>query len=194
MNNTLQNENGFTLIELLLSLVVIILIAFAGWYVYHRDHKKALTNIATKTSSQTLFTFTNLGISFQLPGSLSGLSYTPGTYTSLTNDTTEPEAEVTIPSFRSLLESDCSPKHLNFTYFAIISKDTGVYPQNPTPENSDGALFKQFSGFYISGAAETQMLPCANMTRSQQNQWMSTETKLVSNLKTAIESSAASVQ
>lgn len=85
------------------------------------------------------------------------------------------------------------PVSPNFIYFATIGKDSGIYPQNPSPENSDGALLKQFSGFYITGATETQMLPCAGMTTSQQNQWKSTENKLVSTLDTAIESSATSL-
>jgi type II secretory pathway pseudopilin PulG len=46
----INNGSGFSVVELLLVIVIVILLGFMGWYIYHNDHK---TNVNTTKSSST---------------------------------------------------------------------------------------------------------------------------------------------
>jgi hypothetical protein len=48
--NKLNNESGFSVVELLLVIVIVVLLGFMGWYIYHNDHK---TNVNTTKLSST---------------------------------------------------------------------------------------------------------------------------------------------
>jgi hypothetical protein len=62
MNKVHSNEEGFSLVESFLLIIVIVLIAFTGWYIYHTDHKTTATTLSTntpKTSTNTTTTTNN---------------------------------------------------------------------------------------------------------------------------------------
>ena len=46
----INNESGFSAVELLLVIVIVVLLGFMGWYIYHNDHK---TNVSVSKSSST---------------------------------------------------------------------------------------------------------------------------------------------
>jgi hypothetical protein len=71
----INNQSGFGAIEVLLTLIVVILLVFVGWYIYHTDHK---TNVSTPKSSTTSTTsptpgwqtFNDSTISFKYPSTV----------------------------------------------------------------------------------------------------------------------------
>ena len=79
MGKLQKNKDGFTVVEVLLVLILVVLIGFAGWYVYHTDHK---TTANTNTTSNTS-TSSNVYAGWKTDTtSISGLSFKyPSTWT-----------------------------------------------------------------------------------------------------------------
>ncbi len=183
------SDNGFTLIEALLTIITLVLIGFVGWYVYHSNHKTTQNNTSstTATASETALSIPELGVSMLLPSSLKDVSYTNGTYTSAVNGTTQPEVYMISPSYKQLVEQDCSNSITNPAgySFETIGKDTGTYPTNAGPSNSDGPLLKQFSNFYITISGPNQGSPCSGLTSTQQQQLFSADKSLANSFYNA---------
>jgi hypothetical protein len=73
----INNQSGFGAIEFLLTLIVVILLVFVGWYIYHTDHKSTNSNsYSTQSTSSTTaktvsyFTITQWGVRAQYSGDL----------------------------------------------------------------------------------------------------------------------------
>jgi hypothetical protein len=89
MDKIHTDDTGFTVVELLLVIIIIILVGFAGWYVYHTDHKttvsssnagttSAKTSSTSTTKTVSYFTITQWGVRAPYSGSLT-LEYTAPT-------------------------------------------------------------------------------------------------------------------
>jgi len=187
-------QRGFTIVETLLALLVAAVIGFGGYYVWHNQHSKTTTTSPAKTvatNSQpttsakvasTFLAFKELGVQITVPETLKGLSYSAREGTSITGEPTT-FIYLTSDAFKSFVTS-CGGTDTAAS-FAGINKVTGTYPTNPTPQNSDGALLKQFSGFYIEGSADQQSTPCTT------DQDISTlRSSLFSDLATAFKTAA----
>jgi hypothetical protein len=106
--------------------------------------------------------FKEIGVQMDLPSTLSDLTYTAqqvaapggGTETAIYLSTKEFQADVNKCYEQGPEASGVS--------FGAIGRASGQYPSNPTPENADGALLKQFNDFYISGSLPNGITTCTN--------------------------------
>ena len=165
-------------------LIVLVLAALVGGYVLYTQHQNVsvydgLTNgvivakhpkkVVAKTTSapapaptpaaaatdQNIVKITELGIQITVPDSLKDLAYRTRTTnsTSLTADF----------STQTLIGKDanCGDDGTSETPpLGALSKTSGQYPTNPTIENTNGSLVKQFSTYYI-GYSSPQAV-CSN--------------------------------
>jgi hypothetical protein len=141
------NQKGFGAVEGLLILILISILGFTGYYVYHTRNNATLTyNNAVNTSAtnpdalSSKFVFKDLGVQFDPKSDLKGLVYRVDSgYYYLSDD-----------AFVSVLKS-CPDYHTgdDFGGFAAIGKTSGQYPADANPIQA-GALLKQFPKFWIS--------------------------------------------
>ena len=145
------NQKGFGAIEALLFLILLSILGFTGYYVWHsqsnvnstydRAAKTSSNTPATSSSSSSKFVFKEIGVQINLPAALDGLSYQAmdlGSTTAL---------ELTTPHFTELANICWAHDPVSFHAFQTIIKKTGKY-------GSDGYIgtnLKQFGGYYIGG-------------------------------------------
>jgi hypothetical protein len=168
------NQNGLAAVETVLFVIIFALIAGIGWYVVTQNKdSKDLSSETTKTSNSSVppastasnkFVFKEYGVQIAVPNSLKGLTYRAEQGTSITGKSTV-FIYLTSDSFKSYLNTCKSTD--SAAAFGGINKVAGTYPSNPTSENSEGALLKQFDGFYIEGSADQQSNPCGDDSYSQ---------------------------
>lgn len=157
-----NGQKGFTLIETLLVLILLSIVGFTGYYIYHtKNNANSTYNNAAKTSStpaqvsSTKFVFKDLGIQFDPKNDLAGLKYrVDGSY--YLSDTAFINALKTCPDYQAGDDGDG---------FAAISKASGQYPSDGSPIQF-GVLLKQFSDFYISYGAPNG-LGCSDTSKAQ---------------------------
>ena len=165
-----NNQKGFGAVEALLFLILVSILGFTGYYVYHtRNNTNATYSNSANSSSSTpttatssKFVFKEIGIQIELPNSLNDLTYTTqqveapggGTETAIYLSSKQFQADVEKCYNQGPQASGVS--------FGAIGRTTGKYPTNPTPENADGTLLKQFDGFYISGSLPNGITTCTN--------------------------------
>ena len=170
--NKITNQQGFAVLELLLVAIIVLGLGGIGWYIVSANNKtkKQLDQTAqvnnsvpqtTKkaTTQSSNFVFKELGVQITLPSSLKGLAYT-ARQINLQDGTTATGLDLTSDSYKDFLTS-CKAPDMTVT-FGVIDKRASTYPANPSPQNDDGALLKQFNGFYIEGQADQQSDPCGN--------------------------------
>jgi hypothetical protein len=140
--------------------------------------KAAQKLAATPPATNTVIDFSAIGISVNLPSSLSSLTMaTKVNPTKLTvNGASVTPTEVNLStSTLSSLDSACSTAN---AALGVISKTSGTYPTSPTSTNSSGTLVEQFSGYYIAYSAP---LACSKVASTN-----TTQTTLVKDLETAL--------
>jgi hypothetical protein len=159
------NQKGFGAVEGLLVLILISILGFTGYYVYHSQKSsdssyKNAANVSSSTPTSSAnaskkFVFKELGVEFDSPDLLKGLAY----------QNTDGFLYLYDDSYINALEkcSDYKTGDIGGG-FAAVSKIAGQYPTNPTLE--DGGLLKQFPDFYISYGVPNGN-GCADLGQSQ---------------------------
>jgi hypothetical protein len=166
-------QNGFTVIEGLLILVIVGIIGGTGWYVWHSQkqvdktlgsagqtsQKSTKTSQNKQSTGNNLFKFTNLGVQFTLPSSLSDFQYFPQTFSdgSVGGYISTTAIKNTIKGCNAnqgMSDQDIDSASLSF---AGIGKTKGKYDPNQLDESQ---LLKQFSSFYASISYPNGINPC----------------------------------
>jgi uncharacterized protein (UPF0333 family) len=82
MNKIHKNEQGFSAVEFLLVIIIVILVGFAAWYVYHTDHKTKQVTVTSTSSSpaKTTTVGSNGNTTNPLPTGTIGTKDITGTY------------------------------------------------------------------------------------------------------------------
>lgn len=165
-----RGQNGFGAIEALLFLILISILGFTGYYVYHtKNNTDSIYNNTTQTSNSTkavsksnTFVFKELGVQIELNDKLKGLTY----YIS-------PETGRTIISTDefSAAYKKCSPDSTSKPDFAGIFKKSGQYSLD------DGVdLLKQFNGYYIGWLPNSVNIICTDPANDQPTNQVATDT------------------
>lgn len=146
-----SGQKGFTVIETLLVLILLAILGFTGYYVWHSQTTADKTlSTAAKTSStappvkSTEFIFKGLGVQFNPKTDLKGLKYQISNGDYYLSDDAYVSAVNTCPDAQ-FRQSDLS----GGGGFAAIGKTNGQYPKDANPLQY-GILLKQFPNFWIS--------------------------------------------
>ena len=143
-----RGQKGFGAIEALLFLILVSILGFTGYYVYHtRNNTNATYNTAASSSnnvpvsSSSMFVFKEPGLEFDLPADLKGLAYTVQKY-----DTGD-AILLTLPAFKDANDKCYGTSDSgNGPSFASIYKGTGTFNQ----DQPDSGLLKQFNDSYVT--------------------------------------------
>lgn len=183
---TQVNQKGFTVVEVAMIVIMIAVIAFVGFYVYDSSKKPNVKlNVATKISAassqpkssatttsnqtgQSLFKFSNLGVQFELPNSLSGFRYAPENFSDGVADFISTTAVENLMN-QCFTSNDAQSKSNGpeALTFASISKTSGHYSSNEVL--GEAQFLKQFSNFYVTISYPNGINPCYPNVR-QENQ------------------------
>jgi prepilin-type N-terminal cleavage/methylation domain-containing protein len=143
MNKIKDNQKGFGLIESLLVILIIAVIGFGGYYVWHTQRTKTptiTTTISTPTAStQQYLTIKEWGVRVPMPSdvAMSDIYYVTGT------DTLDgSSSEVGLASHKiSALTSDCIPQAgVNESPFGWIVRMTPAAYQQAAADYQDTGL------------------------------------------------------
>lgn len=171
MNKHKQNEKGFGLVEILLSILVISVIGFGGYYVYHtnaqtkqKHHTVSMpkqvaaspaknTTIPSTTeataANQTVFKIPRLGIEIiNVPSNLSNLTMYYSTYNNLLKE------DFSTTSLTAL-GTHCSAQGMALGELFVKQ---GIY--NSSKDQGPFRFVKQFNGFWVG--AEPNEMPCSS--------------------------------
>jgi hypothetical protein len=146
-----NDENGFTVVESLLVIIILILIGFVGWYIYHTDHKTTppqstqSADNSTKPSTTNAIKIPQLGVELVVPNALKGIIYAVSSQVPV-NGETSISVGFSTPQLAAA-DPICSAAH---SPLGALSKTDGQYPTNANDENSSGQLVKQYPTFYIA--------------------------------------------
>jgi len=160
-----NNQKGFGAVEALLILILLSILGFTGYYVYHtsKDANSSYDNASTssnaaaqKSAVSNKFVFKEIGVQFNTADDLKGLAYKVDSGYSYLTDDAFIGALKTCPDYKT---GD------NGGGFAAISKTNGQYPPNANPITV-GALLKQFPDFWVSYAFPNG-LGCSDTSKSQ---------------------------
>ena len=159
-----NNQKGFGAVEALLILILLSILGFTGYYVYHtsKDANSSYDNASTsnnataqKSAVSDKFVFKEIWVQVTLPASLKDLAYTTSTSDGVTY------LDLYTPGFEDALHKcDPSTTQSNNSPFISIAKMTGQFNQDNNPEVGN---LKQFSDFWISGASPNGIV-CADTT------------------------------
>lgn len=152
-----RDQKGFGAVEGLLILIIVGLVGFIGYYVYHSKNttNSIYNNVANSStspvtsSSNTKFVFKELGVQFNLPAELKGMTYSM-------HSTTPCGESAICPVYTELKHPDFTEAN-NKCYgqnsasaeaaFATIGGNGGTFNQD---QNPTVGLLKQFSGSYLT--------------------------------------------
>jgi hypothetical protein len=147
-----NNQKGFGAVEGLLLIIIILLVGFIGYYVYHTKNntnsaynKAPSSNNSTPTINSNLLKIPDLGIQLALPTELKGLIY----------QTNEHYVDFYMPDLNSLAktcEEGQEPMVIN-----EWTKINGQFKDDPGT-----GLIKQFDGFYIAANGGPNGRICSN--------------------------------
>lgn len=175
-----NNQQGIGAIEMMLIAVIVILLGFIGWFVYHSSHKTkdALDKTAdlsgqqtsTKTTKTTTpaastadktFTFKEYGVKITLPDSLKDLSYSAKQIDN-GDGTKATDLFLDYPSLATAIDG-CNTTKGSEGNFAALNKGSGQFPADQ-PYAEVGSLLKQFDTFYISSSYPNGA-PCTDSSK-----------------------------
>ncbi len=155
MGNFHRNDGGFTVVESLVIIFIVIVIAFAGWFVYHREHKPKIVHITTSSNSTTNSSTSNS----------TSTAKTSGTSTTKYFQISQWGVEAPESSSVSLeytLTSNATPAYASFSSTQLDASDTacqstgnggGVierYASTDMVQNDDGTSSGQTPSQYFS--------------------------------------------
>jgi len=155
MNKISKNKKGFTVVEALLIVLVIAVIGFGSYYVWHTQHTnkstttaKSATSTSTKTTTTTTVRITQLGIEVTVPNSIKDLTYSYRTSTTGFGNNEQLLIADLSTSSLTALDSNCAAS--NSTALGALGKANGTYPANSDVDGFVGQLVKQFPSFYVT--------------------------------------------
>lgn len=159
-------QSGFGAIEALLILILLTVVGFTGYYVYHsQKNSNSSYNNAAQSSSSTpatasssnKFVFKELGIQMTLNDRLKGLRYRTDSGNLYITDSTYDAAI-----------NKCSDSQQSNEIgggYTAIGKTDGQYPADANPIQ-DGILLKQFTNFYVTYGVPNGN-GCSDLSQSQ---------------------------
>ncbi|HSX23611.1 MAG TPA: hypothetical protein VLE74_00730 [Candidatus Saccharimonadales bacterium] len=166
MAKSYGQPGGFSAVQVLLVIILIAIIAFAGWYVWlmKRDADKTSTAQTTtapasqqKTAKNTI-TFVELNnFQIEVPDTLKDLIYTVRT-----PDAGTTEADLSTTSLKNL-DPKCAPDGPNGTPLGWFTKTAGKYPSDIS--QATGVLLQQYPDYYI--AYKTPQAACSDNKAAQ---------------------------
>ena len=163
MNKTLKNQKGFALVEGLLIILILAVIGFGGYYVWHSQHKtttatttatssKKASASAQKTSDNATVKIPEMGVELTVPDTLSDITYNysvndPAGGTPLAGDTFADLSTDILDGIDSGCVANSSSDTAAGTALGSIVKGTGQ-----GEKGEDFTILKQFNGYYIAYA------------------------------------------
>ncbi|HSX47586.1 MAG TPA: prepilin-type N-terminal cleavage/methylation domain-containing protein [Patescibacteria group bacterium] len=159
-----KNQKGFALFEVLFFILLIAVLIGVAYYIGTKHDNKISTaakssqdtksTTSNTTTNQSLFKFTNLGVQFKLPSSLSDLLYTPQTTT-----------DGSIGGYLSTtaiekLINNCQTDQTNDTETLSIAGLDKINGQYDPGQIIESTLLKQFSTFSIAISYPNGINPC----------------------------------
>jgi hypothetical protein len=185
-----RNQKGFGAVEGLLFLILLSILGFTGYYVYHTSKNtnstynnaaKASNSTQQPTSSPNKFVFKELGVQVQLPSALMGLKYTV-----FQSDNGNPNLALSTPEFVDALNK-CDPTTVGAKNlaFAVITKQQGQFNQDENPVVGN---LKQFKDFWISSASPNGIVCTDKATQSEVDNFHSIFQSNNAALRTAFDS------
>ncbi len=163
-----NDQRGIGLLELLLLLIILLLLAFIAWYVFTKGNDtKSKPDETTQVNSQPAkttkyFEFKEFGVKIVASDALKDLSYTAKQIE--TADGTMATSLYLNDSGLAKAIDGCNTIKGSDGNFAAISKSSGKFPTDPTPDI--GGLLKQFDTFYVSSSYPNG-IPCEDSTKEE---------------------------
>lgn len=167
-----NDQHGLAGLGVLLIIVILAILSFVGWFIYHSSHKtkanldktvsvssqqadtKTVKKVApvpapTPTPTVKTFTFKEYGVKITLPDSLKDLSYMP----KIIDNGDGTKATDLFLNYASLAKDidACNTTKGSDGNFAALNKSSGQFPADQAYAQV-GGLLKQFATFYISAS------------------------------------------
>jgi hypothetical protein len=170
-----RNQNGIATVEIILFVIIFVIIGFIGWYVMKQDKdNRDLSDQAIKTSASTpltksqpsigKFVFKELGVQFDLPADLKGLSYKAEQITETNGEkNTALYLYVATDDIKNTI-TKCYGKDESVAdslNFGAISKINGQYKEPGANDGPTDPLLKQFDTFYVLGSFPNGITNCS---------------------------------
>lgn len=188
------NQKGFSAVEGLLIVIIVLLVGFIGYYVWHTQKNtndtlnsasKVPQSSPTKATPVKLFKLTNLGVEFKLPDTLSDLHYT-------VNDK---GGYLSVASMESIFKecngSDLSnPINPSDYSFAALNKYEGTFNQDNGAEET---LLKQFDAFNVA-ISYPNGLQCASNDQAVVDKWVAAKQSAGDAFLKAFQASATEIK
>lgn len=165
-----SGQKGFTVVEALLLLILLAIMGFTGYYVWHSQKQTnnslnaasntklaapAKKSIASGTSkSSNMIVFKEFGVQIPASSALKGLTYTvsSGGINLIT-----PELSAAIAKCNGQPDDGKNS-------FYLLTKNAGTYKPN---DLGVPGLLKQFSSFWIGGTSSVGGVTCGNQSDEQ---------------------------
>lgn len=172
-----SDQRGLGGLEMLLIVVILAILGFVSWFIYHSSHKTkdALDKTAALSSQQAdtktakpqaptttvitkTFAFKEYNVKITLSDSLKDLSYTAKQIDN-GDGTKATDLFLNYPSLATAIDG-CNTAKGSDGNFAALNKGSGQFPVDQ-PYAQVGSLLKQFDTFYIS-TSYPNGAPCAD--------------------------------
>ncbi|HEY5442222.1 MAG TPA: hypothetical protein VIJ68_01650 [Candidatus Saccharimonadales bacterium] len=194
--STNTNQRGFSTVEGLLILIIVLLIGFIGYYVWHAQKSasdtlnsasKASQSSPTKVAPAKWFKLADLGVEFKLPSTLSDLQSAPndngGYFLSVANMES---------IYKQCNGSNLPPGPISSEdySFAGLSRHDGTFEQDSVAEES---LLKQFGTFNIT-ISYPNGPECASEDQTVLDQWTTAKKNATETFVKAFQTSATEIK